>query len=150
MSTPITAVIPVLMARDVEESLAFFTRLGFSETFRDEPRKPRYAGIRRDSVRLHLQWGDPTQWEHHGDRPAYRFLTPDPDALHAELAAAGGVIPTSGGGPYATPKDTPWGTREFHLRDPGGNVLQFYAPLPSNQGIRQEHDPRQPDSNHEG
>ncbi len=25
--------------------------------------------------------------------------------------------------------DTSWGTREFHLRDPDGNGLQFYADL---------------------
>jgi catechol 2,3-dioxygenase-like lactoylglutathione lyase family enzyme len=131
MPASITAVIPVLMARDVEESLAFFARLGFAETFRDQPVKPRYAGIRRESVVLHLQWGDPGQWEHHGDRPVYRFPTPDPDALYAELRAVGDVIPASGGGPFAVPKDSPWGTREFHLHDPAANVLQFYTLLPS-------------------
>jgi len=25
--------------------------------------------------------------------------------------------------------DTNWGTREFHVRDPDGNGLQFYADL---------------------
>jgi uncharacterized glyoxalase superfamily protein PhnB len=25
--------------------------------------------------------------------------------------------------------DTSWGTREFHVRDPDGNGLQFYADL---------------------
>lgn len=124
----ITAVHPVLMAHDVAGSLAFYARLGFDVDFRDDPVAPRYAGVSRGPVELHLQWADPSQWAHPGDRPAYRFVSPDVDALHAEFVAAGAVTPASSGGPYAEPAETPWGTREFHLRDPGGNVLQFYGP----------------------
>lgn len=135
MAVPITAVHPVLMAREVADSLAFYARLGFEPDFADDPVAPRYAGIRRGPVELHLQWADPGQWAHPGDRPAYRFLTADVDGLHAEFLAAGGVGPAAPGsdaqrGPYAAPADTPWGTREFHVRDPGGNVLQFYRPRP--------------------
>lgn len=127
MPAHITAVHPVLMARDVSDSLLFYARLGFAETFRDDPTSPRYAVVRRGPVELHLQWADADQWAHPGDRPAYRFPTPDVDALHAEAVAAGAVGPR-GEGPFGTPTDTPWGTREFHLRDPGANVLQFYGP----------------------
>jgi catechol 2,3-dioxygenase-like lactoylglutathione lyase family enzyme len=131
MPSQITAVHPVLMARDVTVSLAFYARLGFAPAFLDDPASPRYAGVRRGLVELHLQWADPTQWAHAGDRPAYRFLTSDVDALHAELLAAGALgrgasESPAAAGPWATPADTPWGTREFHVRDPGGNVLQFY------------------------
>ena len=128
MVAEITAVHPVLMAPDVAGSLAFYARLGFDVAFRDDPVAPRYAGIRRGPVELHLQWADPSQWAHPGDRPAYRFPAPEVDALHAEFMAAGAVTAASSGGPYAVPAETPWGTREFHLRDPGGNVLQFYGP----------------------
>ena len=31
---------------------------------------------------------------------------------------------------WAVPANTPWGTREFHVRDPGGNVLLFDFQLP--------------------
>jgi len=127
MSAEITAVHPVLMARDVTASVAFFALLGFAETFRDTPKAPRYAGVRRGPVELHLQWADAGQWAHSGDRPAYRFLTPDVDALYAEALAAGALERASG--PFASPADTPWGTREFHVHDPGENVLQFYGPL---------------------
>jgi len=127
MPAEITAVHPVLMARDVADSLAFYARLGFTEVFRDAPAAPRYAGVRRGAVELHLQWADPGQWAHPGDRPAYRFPTPDVDALYAEAAGAG-ALAGAAGGPYASPADTPWGTREFHLRDPGANILQFYGP----------------------
>ena len=129
MNAEITAVHPVLMARDVTASIAFYARLGFVPTFRDDPVAPRYAVIRRGLVVLHLQWADAGQWEHPGDRPAYRFLAPDVDALHAEFVAAGAVAVGEGGGRWGVPADTPWGTREFHVRDPGRNVLQFYRPL---------------------
>lgn len=115
------------MARDVHESSVFYALLGFTEVFRDRLDSPRYAVIRRGPVELHLQWADQGQWTHAGDRPVYRFLTPDVDALHAGARAAG-ALSQQVGGPYAEPRDTPWGTREFHLHDPGANVLQFYGP----------------------
>ena len=117
---------PVLMARDVAVSVAFYERLGFHASFADDPAAPRYAGARRDGVEFHLQWADASQWAHAGDRPVLRLLCEGVDALFAELLAAG-ITPcvTS---PWGQPGDTPWGTREFHLRDPGDNILQFYAP----------------------
>lgn len=126
MPAEITDVHPVLMARDVLASLAFYERLGFAEVFRDDAESPRYAAVRRGRVELHLQWGDVGQWAHAGDRPAYRFPTDDVDALYDEFSAAS-ALDRESRSPYAAPADTPWGTREFHLRDPGANVLQFYA-----------------------
>lgn len=128
MPAEVLAVHPVLMAREVAAAVAFYARLGFAEVFRDDVAAPRYAVVRRGPVELHLQWADPGQWAHAGDRPAYRFPTPEVDALYGEAVAAGAVADPLGG-PYAAPADTPWGTREFHLRDPGGNVLQFYSPV---------------------
>jgi len=125
LTTEVTAVHPVLAARDIETSLAFYARLGFSVVFRDHPDRPRYAAVRRGTVELHLQWAVAGQWSHGIDRPVIRFSTPDPDALYAEFRRAGAVNVESSGGPYASPADTPWGTREFHMRDPSGNGLQF-------------------------
>lgn len=128
MTAEISAVHPVLAARDVNASLAFYSLLGFTATFIDDPARPRYAAVQRGTVELHLQWADAGQWAPGVDRPVVRFTTPDPDALYAEFRAAGAVTRESSGGPYASPADTPWGTREFHLRDPGANGLQFYHP----------------------
>jgi len=127
--TSLEPVHPVLMARDVAASVRFYETLGFRRAFVDDPADPKYAGVVRDGVELHLQWQDEAQWAHPIDRPTYRFRVDGVDALHAEFVERGAVDAADsadGGGPWATPADTPWGTREFHLRDPDGNGLQFY------------------------
>ncbi len=117
------AVHPVLAARDVVESVRFYASLGFALRYIDDTTRPRYAALTRDAVELHLQWADPGQWVAGLDRPVLRILVDDVDALFASLARAPQV-----GTPWGLPGNTPWGTREFHLRDPGGNGLQFYRP----------------------
>jgi uncharacterized glyoxalase superfamily protein PhnB len=112
---------PVLAARDVAASVEFYRRLGFQLEFQDSPTEPKYAAIRRDDVVLHLQWHAAAEWDVPGDRPTYRFVVDDVDALFLEFQAAGATRD-------ATPvRDTPWGTREFHLRDLDVNGLQFYC-----------------------
>ncbi len=126
MEQKILAVVPVLMSRDVAASLRFYAKLGFATEFTNTPDAPRYAGIARDGVELQLQWQDASQWAHAIDRPMYRFVVHDLDALYAEFQAAG-ALPSPNPGPYAKPADTPWGTREFHFYDPDRNGLQFVA-----------------------
>jgi len=116
----IQAVYPVLMSRNVTASLAYYARLGFVEAFRDQQDDPKYAGVFRDGVGLHLQWHDASEWDTPCDRATYRFFVPEVDALWAEFGKAGlheGARETF---------DTPWGTREFHILDPDRNGLQFY------------------------
>lgn len=126
MTERIAAVVPVLMSRDVETSLRFYAKLGFATDFTDTPTQPRYAGVSRDGVELHLQWQDAAHWNNSLDRPAYRFATGNVDTLYAEFEKAG-ALPAVSASPYAKPADTPWGTREFHLHDPDRNALQFFA-----------------------
>jgi len=122
MAATLTAVHPVLMSRDVPVSVRFFERLGFRLDFLDDPQAPRYAVVHRDDVELHLQWQGNEQWEGTRDRPTYRFLLADVDGLFAEFQQDGAHFDM-------TPvRDTAWGTREFHVRDPDGNGLQFYRP----------------------
>jgi hypothetical protein len=130
MRANLQAVHPVLGARDVAELVQFYQCLGFAVVFQDAPKNPRYVAVKRDSVELHLQWADKEQWAYPTDRPAFRFVVSDVDAIYKEFVRSGGVRPdTSQGSPWAAPTDTPWGTREFHLRDPSHNNLQFYSPL---------------------
>ena len=117
---------PVLMCRDVDESIQFFRRLGFSLLFQDSPSAPRYAVLARDAVQLHLQWHADVDAFPHQDRPVYRLLVDDVVALHQELATRAGDVPASPADtPWFQPAITPWGTREFHVRDPSRNGLQF-------------------------
>ncbi len=119
----IRAVHPVLASKDVSLTRDFYVEmLGFKAEFADTPTAPTYAGVRRDEIELHLQWHDASHWVPGQDRPAYRFLVDDPDALLAEFQSRG----------IATDKQaisTPWGTREFGLYDPDGNGLHFYRDL---------------------
>lgn len=119
----IDSVQPVLGSRDVAASIRFYERIGFQQTFGGPSENPNYAAVVRDGVELHLQWQDALYWEHPGDRPTYRFVVADVDGLHREFLGAGIVENIK---PVA---DTSWGTREFHLRDPDGNGLQFYRSL---------------------
>lgn len=130
MKAHLQGVHPVLAASDVMASAQFYCDLGFTLLFQDTPEKPKYAGVARDGVELHIQWADPEQWAYPTDRPAYRFIVSDVDAIYREFVESGRInTGTSQGSPWATPADTPWGTREFHVRDPGQNCLQFYRPL---------------------
>lgn len=122
MNAKLLAVYPVLMVRDINASLSFYYQLGFCLVFQDSKVQPRYAGILRDSVELHLQWHDAAEWETNNDRPTYRFLVPEVDALSEEFASVKNLDRT-------TVQDTHWGTREFHVRDPDRNGLQFYRQL---------------------
>ena len=129
MPIRLQAVHPVLMASDIAASVQFYERLGFRLTFEDDAAQPRYAALVRDGVELHLQWHGRAQWAHGGDLPTYRILVTDVDGLFAEFErnAVLAARPPSNS-PWKRPGDTPWGTREFHLRDPDGNDLQFYRP----------------------
>ena len=123
MHPRLEAVHPVLMSRDVTRSIHFYELLGFVPLGQDVADAPRYAWMQRDAVELHFQWHDAREWDYPNDRPTYRFVVQDVDGLYAqfrEQPAVTDVKPVS---------DTPWGTREFHLRDPDGNGLQFYRSL---------------------
>ena len=130
MTVRLESVHPVLMVRDVAASVRFYKRLGFSLRFQDNPADPRYAGVIRDGVEFHLQWHDKAQWAYPNDRPTYRFVVREVDALYAEFHHNGVLGEQDvGHSPWSIPGDTPWGTREFHVRDPDGNGLQFYRSL---------------------
>lgn len=113
---------PVLMVRDVVAALEFYERLGFQAAFKDSPVEPRYAGVRRDGVELHLQWHEAKAFSS-GDRPTYKFVVLEVDQLSAEFWLKCPDLDRT------EVADTTWGTREFHVRDPDRNGLQFYRHL---------------------
>jgi uncharacterized glyoxalase superfamily protein PhnB len=127
MTALLDGVHPVLMSKDVAASVQFYIRLGFDLLYLDNVSAPKYAVMRRESAELHFQWQGPEQWSYPIDRPSYRFKVSDVDALYQEFSARGVIVEeATQQSPWSVPADTPWGTREFHLRDPGQNSLQFY------------------------
>ena len=119
MASILEQVQPVLPSKDVPAAVRFYVqKLGFTRSFQDDPDAPRYAGVCRDGVELHLQWHDAAEW-HRVERPMLRFFVSDVDELHAEYSATGVCKP---GRPYATA----WGTYEFAFYDIDGNGLTFY------------------------
>jgi len=129
MTASLHAVHPVLAASNVEESVRFYKSLGFAVVFQDAAINPKYVAVKRDGVELHIQWADKEQWAYPIDRPAYRFVVTDVDEMFQEFVKSGEMRSDVSQGPWASPKNTPWGTREFHLRDPSQNSLQFYRSL---------------------
>lgn len=112
--------------------ISFFEDLGFTTSFLDDQDNPRYVGLTRNNVEIHVQWNELSSTDKGLDRPVYRFLVRDVDALYREFSdRANGVLAAAQTTPWCAPADTPWGTREFHVRDPSGNGLQFYqSPAP--------------------
>lgn len=118
----LAAVHPVLPSRDVGAAVRYYVdRLGFRLRFTDDPQAPRYAGVGRDDVELHLQWSDPSEWS--GDRPMYRFVVAGLEALFDEYGQAGVFHPGT------ALRRTAWGTDEFAFYDGDGNGLTFYRDI---------------------
>ena len=127
---------PALPVADTGAAADFYRdRLGFTVLHRD----PALAVLMRDEAVLHLWAADDTSpWWRLRRRPvcsgAESFLAgtgscriecDDPDALHAEMAAAGVLHPVSRHGAA----DTDHGTREVNVLDSAGNLLTFHRTL---------------------
>ena len=115
----ITSAIPVIAVSDSARAEDYYCRvLGFQKMFAyppDAPKPdPRYLGVARDGVWLHLQSYKP---ERAGMTDAFLWVD-DVDRLHEEFSARGAAV-------QLPPTDQTWGTRETGIRDPDGNVLVF-------------------------
>lgn len=118
------AAIPILPTDDMDKALAFYTeRLGFTEKFRDNEKAPKYVGIERDGIELHLVEVTPAQTAKLvASQTMCRFPVDDVDALYKEFNKHKDVIHPNG--KLAT---KPWGTREFGVLDPAGVCLTFFV-----------------------
>ena len=113
---------------DVERSVAFYQRLGFSEAYRNDRGVLVAAGAahlfifatrRTDPPPVGRElglFGNPPGVDH------ISFAVADVDAMYATLQAAGVAL----GGP---PEDQPWGARMVGLKDPDGNNLYLLQKL---------------------
>jgi uncharacterized glyoxalase superfamily protein PhnB len=118
-------VIPILDVHDVDAALRFYVeRLGFQVDFRYEEDPNNYAGVFRGDVYLHMQWqGEDSFRDGTAGTLRVRVVVDDPDVLFSEYRGRGLLDET------AQVRNTPWGTREFGLRDLDGNGLIFYRDL---------------------
>ena len=97
--------------------------MDFKIAFADDSKNPKYAGIRRDDIEIHLQWHDVSEWETAIDRPMLRIVTQNIEDLFKEYNTQDVFHD------HTSLKDTDWGTREFAFYDLYKNGLTFYQDL---------------------
>ena len=105
---------PVLASLDIERSISFFcSRLGFAQVYFE----PNVWGIvSRDAVQIHF-W--PCVERHISENTSCRVYVEGVDELFAEFQSQGVIHPNA-------PLETkPWGSREFGVLDPDGNLITF-------------------------
>jgi catechol 2,3-dioxygenase-like lactoylglutathione lyase family enzyme len=123
---------PALPSADLGRSLDFYEDiLGFDRVHAEGG----FAILRRDSATLHLwgatddSWHTRQEWERPVVSGAESFIAGTAscrvkvvgvDELYAQCSDRGVVHPNA----HIT--DTDWGTREFGVLDPDGNLIGFY------------------------
>jgi len=117
--------VPIMPAKDLDATLAFYERLGF-ENAGAAPSDWNYLIIRRGAVQLHF-YSDPEVDPLTTSSSCYVF-TDDADALYDAWNAIGiATDPTTGSRLHA-PVDTDYGQREFAVVDPSGNLVRVGSP----------------------
>jgi catechol 2,3-dioxygenase-like lactoylglutathione lyase family enzyme len=116
----VSGVIPQLRTTDLAASVRFYTgTLGFALEFQYEDF---YAGIRAGSQMFHLKLVDEPDpsvaFVERGDHFHLYFETDDAAGAAAALRRKGVAL-------VRDLHDTPWGTREFVVRDDQGHTLYF-------------------------
>lgn len=123
----LTSLAPQLLVADLDRSISYYRKLGF--TF-GEPWAGFYAIGEREGLELHLKESPRDE--------AYRQLR----RKHEHLDAAAGVdgieafyeqCVASGAQILEPLKSTDWGTKDFYIEDPDGNVISFGG-RPSERG----------------
>jgi catechol 2,3-dioxygenase-like lactoylglutathione lyase family enzyme len=115
----LTALAPQFLVDDLARSMAFYRKLGF--TF-GEPWDGFYAIAERDGLELHLKEAPkhPAERQH---RRTHEHLDAAAgvdgiEAFYAQCVANGATI-------LRPLLPTAWGTKDFYVEDPDGNVIAF-------------------------
>ena len=124
-STPVfgklTPMIPA--GKDMQAALAFYEqKLGFMATYKADDLS--MVILRRSAVEIILQDHDDP---HTASQTSFRIELSGVDALYAEYQAQS-IAPfhQGDGAGLGSLKLTPWGTREFAVRDLAGVCITFY------------------------
>lgn len=116
----ISGVIPQLRTTDLAKSIRFYTtKLGLTLEFRYQDF---YAGIRAGSQLFHLKLVDEKD-------PSIEFVD-EGEHFHLyletdDIAVAAATLKENGIGLVKDVHETPWGTREFVIKDDQGHTLCF-------------------------
>ena len=113
--------IPILPSRSVNDTLAFYRRLGFDGKIFGAPYS--YAILTRGTVELHF-------FTHQELRPSESnascyIRVSDVDSLYQAFALA--QLPRKGIPRQDALEAKPWGMREFAIVDPDGNLIRIGA-----------------------
>jgi catechol 2,3-dioxygenase-like lactoylglutathione lyase family enzyme len=112
--------IPILPARDLAETQAFYERLGFQAAGWWPTQFGGYASLRRGDLTMHFfSFEDISPYQNYAQ--CY-WRVKDVDALYAEFQAA--ALSRSGIPRLEPIEDRPWGMREFSIVDPNGNLVR--------------------------
>jgi catechol 2,3-dioxygenase-like lactoylglutathione lyase family enzyme len=112
---------PVLPVRNVTDAIGYYSnKLGFELRFKDAGDDPGYAGVRRDSVELHLQWHGESSFDM-VEKLSLRMVVGNIEALFEEYKTKDVFHANT------DLRKTPWGTIEFAFYDPDMNGLTFYC-----------------------
>jgi catechol 2,3-dioxygenase-like lactoylglutathione lyase family enzyme len=122
--------VPILPSRNLEETLAFYGRLGF-ESRGAPPDKYGYVIVGRGSIELHF-YDDPMVDPLTTNFSCY-IRVADADDLHAEWERIGIEDDRSTGSRLMPPSDADYGLREFAVVDKSGNLVRIGSPLGSSE-----------------
>jgi catechol 2,3-dioxygenase-like lactoylglutathione lyase family enzyme len=111
---------PILPSRDLDETRAFYAKLGFDAWFRGH-KWDGYEIVSRGNLVVHF-FAEPGLDPSKSDSGCY-WRVKDADELHRQFAALG--LPPAGIPRLTAPRDEPWGMREFMLVDPSGNLVRI-------------------------
>ncbi|CAA9429523.1 MAG: bleomycin resistance protein [uncultured Ramlibacter sp.] len=114
-ATRFVAAVPVLASLDIERSVRFFEeKLGFA---RVHAQPGEYGIVAAGAIQVHFWACDDASIP---KATGCRVQVEGIDDLHSRCIGHGIVHPN---GPLAA---KPWGTREFAILDPDGNLLTFF------------------------
>jgi len=115
--TQFIAATPVLASLDIQRSAEFFvSKLGFTK---DHVAQGEYGIVSNGPVQIHF-WACTDR--HIAEATGCRVQVQGIEGLHAKCASNAIVHPN------APLTGKPWGTKEFAILDPDGNLVTFYEP----------------------
>jgi len=111
---------PILPALNLDETRAFYEKLGFVAWWRGRGTRA-YEIVSRGHLVVHF-FGEPELRPAENDTSCY-WRVKDADRFYEEWARLN--LPSEGIPRLTVPVDQPWGMREFTLVDPSGNLVRI-------------------------